>query len=132
MRRPRRERGREAVSAVAASGVVIGGAMALVCVIVVGRDRSGPYLGGVAAGVILLCLLLFLARSQPSSAGNTRRPWWKIYRGRTETPEPQIILERRKVPAAAFDSHQPPTAEQLRDMKDHNNTWVPNRTTDRR
>ena len=127
-----KEMGREAVSALATIAVVIGGVLALVFVIVVGSDRPGPYLGGVAAGVILLCLLLFLARSQPSSAGNTRRPWWKIFRRRTETPEPEIILERRKDPAAAFDSNQPPTAEQLRDMKDHNNTWVPNRTTDRR
>ena len=129
---PNNEMGREAVSALATIAVVIGGTMALVFVIVVGSDRPGPYLGGVAAGVILLCVLLFLARSQPSSAGNTRRPWWKIFRRRTETPEPEIILERRKDPAAAFDSNQPPTAEQLRDMKNHNNTWVPNRTTDRR
>ena len=129
---PNKEMGREAVSALATIAVVIGGVLALVFVIVVGSDRPGPYLGGVAGGVVLLCMLLFLMRSHPAGAGKQRRPWWSVFRRRTETPEPEIILERRNDPAAAFDSKQPPTAEQLRDMKDHNNTWVPNRTTDRR
>tara|TARA_Y100000758_G_scaffold214764_1_gene154285 strand:- start:5861 stop:6256 length:396 start_codon:yes stop_codon:yes gene_type:complete len=129
---PNNELGREAVSALATIAVVIGGTMALVFVIVVGSDRPGPYLGGVAAGVVLFCVLLFLARSQPTSAGEKRRPWWKIFRRRTEKPEPEIVLKRRNDPAAAFDSKQPPTAEQLRDIKDHNSTWVPNRTADRR
>ena len=129
---PNKEMGREAVSALATIAVVIGGVLALVFVIVVGSDRPGPYLGGVAGGVVLLCVVLFLARSQPAGAGEKRRPWWSVFRRRTETPEPEIILERRNDPAAAFDSNQPPTAEQLRDMKDHNSTWVPNRTADRR
>ncbi len=129
---PNNELGREAVSALATATVMIGGIMALVFVIVVGTDQPGPYLAEVAVGVVMLIVLLFLARSQPANPDEKRRPWWKIFRRRTEPPEPQIVLKRRDDPADATGGNQPPTAEQLRDIKDYGSTWVPNRTADRR
>ena len=129
---PNNELGREAVSALATATVVIGGIMALVFVIVVGTDQPGPYLAGVAAGAAMLIVVLFLARSQPANPDEKRRPWWKILGRRTEPSEPQIILKRRDDLADTTGCNQPPTAEQLRDIKDHGSTWVPNRTANRR
>ena len=60
----RNELGREAVSALATVAVIVGGTVVLVFVIVVSTDQPGPYLGGVAGGVVVLCLLLFLVRAQ--------------------------------------------------------------------
>lgn len=130
---PRNELGREAVSALATVAVVVGGTVVLVFVIVVSTDQPGPYLGGVAGGVAVLCLLLFLVRSQPDDPNMKRRPWWKAFRRRGGRPQPQIIVKRRSEPDhdIHIDTNQPPTAEQLRDLKDHGSTWVPNRTVNR-
>ena len=119
---PNNELGREAVSALATATVMI----------VVGTDQPGPYLAGVTAGAAMLIVMLFLARSQPANPDEKRRPWWKILGRRTEPSEPQIILKRRDDQADTTGCNQPPTAEQLRDIKDHGSTWVPNRTANRR
>ena len=130
---PRNELGREAVSALATATVTVLGTLVLVLVIVIGADQPGPYLGGVAAGVVVVTLVLLLARSWPEDPGNKRRPWWRVLRRRPARPEPRIVVKRRSDPGhdIDIDTNQPPTAEQLRDLKDHGSTWVPNRAPNR-
>ena len=102
-----KEMGREAVSALATIAVVIGGVLALVFVIVVGSDRPGPYLGGVAGGGGLLCGVLFLARSQPAGAGeNDARG------GQSFVDEPRRP-NRRSFSSDAMTRQPPSTATSL-------------------
>ena len=107
--------------------VVIGGTVVLVFVIVTGSDQPGPYLAGLAAAVVVVSLLLFLLRTRPDKSHN-RQPWYSIFRRTAVRPKPQILVERRADPGHGIKANQPPTAEQLRDLKDHASTWVPNRT----
>jgi len=122
---PRNEHGREAVSALATVAVVVGGSVVLVFVIVTGSDQPGPYLAGLAAAVVVVTLLLFLLRTRPHKS----QPWYKIFRRAAARTEPQILVERRDDPGLGLETNQPPTAEQVRDLKDHASTWVPNRAT---
>ena len=126
---PRNELGREAVSALATAVVIVGGIVALIFVIVVGTDDPGPYLGGLAIGVVVVCLLLFLTRSHSEEHGTKRQPWWRVFRRRNTRPEPRIVVERRDEPGHDIQAHanQPPTVEQVKDLKEHGSTWVPNR-----
>ena len=124
---PRNEHGREAVSALATVAVVVGGSVVLVFVIVTGSNQPGPYLAGLAAAVVVVTLLLFLLRTRPDKS----QPWYKIFRRAAARTEPQILVERRDDPGLSLETNQPPTAEQVRDLKDHASTWVPNRATGR-
>ena len=127
---PRNEHGREAVSALATVTVVVGGSVVLVFVIVTGSNQPGPYLAGLAAAVVVVTLLLFLLRTRPDKS-HKRQPWYKIFRRAAARTEPQILVERRDDPGPGIKTNQPPTAEQVRDLKDHASTWVPNRATGR-
>ena len=126
---PRNEHGREAVSALATVAVVVGGTVGLVFVIVAGSDQPGPYLTGLAAGVVVFNLLLFLLRSRPAKS-TRRKPWYSVFRRSAARAEPQIVIKRRTDFGHDIETNQPPTAEELRDLKDHGSTWVPNRTAD--
>jgi len=126
---PRNELGREAVSALATVAVVVGGTVVLVFVIVAGSNQPGPYLAGLAAGVVVVSLLLFLLRSRPDKS-TRRKPWYSVLRRRAARAEPQIVVKRRTDSSYGIEANQPPTADQLRDLKDHGSTWVPNRAAD--
>ncbi|MED5398984.1 MAG: hypothetical protein VX669_01250 [Planctomycetota bacterium] len=129
---PRNELGREAVSALATAMVTVGGTIVLVFIIVVGSDQPEPYLAGVATTVTIVCLLLFLLRSRPENSTVKKRPWWSVFRRGPVRSKPPIVVQRRNDPVAGPDTKQPPTAEQLRDIKQHGSTWVPNRIANRR
>ena len=129
---PRNELGREAVSALATVMVTVGGTIVLVFVIIVGSDQPGPYLAGVAIAVAIGCLLLFSLRSRPEKSTAKQQPWWSVFRRSPKRSKPQIVVQRRNDPGTSPDAKQPPTAEQLRDIKQHGSTWVPNRIANRR
>jgi len=122
----RNELGREAVGALATAAVVVGGTMVLVFVIVAGSEQPGPYLAGLAVGVAVFSLLLFLLRSRPDKS-TRRQPWYRVFRRPAARAERQIIVEKRSDLGLGIEANQPPTVEQLRDLKEHASTWVPNR-----
>ena len=127
----RNELGREAVSALATAVVVVLGTIALVFVIVVGTEQPEPYLAGLATIVLVSSLLMFLLRSRSATTHSKRQPWWKMLRNKQHPPEPKLVVKRRKDPGHDNNTEQPPTAETLRDLKEHGSTWVPNRLADR-
>ena len=129
---PRNELGREAVSALATAMETVGGTLVLVFVLIVGSDQPGPYLVGVATTVPIVCLLMFLLRSRPENSTAKKRPWWSVFRRGPVRAKPPIVVQRRNDPGTGPDTKQPPTAEQLRDIKQHGSTWVPNRIANRR
>jgi len=129
---PRNELGREAVSALATAMVTVGGTIVLVFIIIVGSDDPEPYLAGVAITVTITCLLLFLLRSRPENSTVKKRPWWRAFRRGPVRSKPPIVVQRRNESDTSPDTKQPPTAEQLRDIKQHGSTWVPNRIANRR
>ncbi|HAA50975.1 MAG TPA: hypothetical protein DCE43_14760 [Planctomycetaceae bacterium] len=129
---PRNELGREAVSALATAMVTVGGTIVLVFIIIVGSDDPEPYLAGVAITVTITCLLLFLLRSRPENSTVKKRPWWRAFRRGPVRSKPPIVVQRRNESDMSPDTKQPPTAEQLRDIKQHGSTWVPNRIANRR
>ena len=90
----RNELGREAVGALATAAVVVGGTMVLVFVIVAGSEQPGPYLAGLAVGVAVFSLLLFMLRSRPDKS-TKRQPWYRVFRRPAARAERQIIVEKR-------------------------------------
>jgi len=128
---PRNELGQEAVSALATSAVVVGGTVVLVFVIVAGADKPGPYLAAVAGGVAVLGLVLYLLRTRPSQEQGRTRPWWQFWKRAAVEKEPKLVVRRREHQTIGPETMQPPTAEHIRDLKEHGSTWVPNRTSSR-
>ncbi len=128
---PRNELGREAVSALATVVVVLLGTLVLIFVIVVGTEQPGPYLAGLAILVSVSSLLMFLLRSRSDTTHSKRQPWWKSLRRKQQPDKPKLVVKRRKDHGHDSSNKLPPTAEELRDLKEHGSTWVPNRLADR-
>ncbi len=125
---PRNEQGREAVSVLATAAVFVGGAVVLTFLIISGTQHPGPVLAIVAGGFSLLGLLMFLLRDRSDTAD--RSPLLHAFRRRKHSAEPTIVIKRRSDETGpAAGSNTPPAAEQVRDLRDHASTWVPNRTS---
>ncbi|MEE3285148.1 MAG: hypothetical protein VX311_11260, partial [Planctomycetota bacterium] len=75
---------------------------------------------------------LFWRGAGPHPSPVKTRPWWSVFRRGPVRSKPPIVVQRRNDPGAGPDTKQPPTAEQLRDIKQHGSTWVPNRIANRR
>lgn len=125
---PRNEKGREAVSTLATAAVFVGGAVVLTFIIISGVERPGPTLTVAASGFFLLGLLLFLFRDRPNTAN--RSPLLHAFRRRKPAAELQITVKRRDDETATVPGNNvPPSTEQIRDLRDHASTWVPNRSS---
>ena len=119
--------GRAAVSAVATTAVIIGGAVVGVFVFSTGSQRPTASIlvyGGILAGCVLL---IWMLRDRPSNQPRVRLRD-RFRRRRPTRREPRILVKRRHGDIEPDAANQPPTAEQLQDLKDHSSTWVPNRS----
>lgn len=121
----RNEQGRTAVSALATAVVVVGGLTVLIFLIMAGADRPGPILGTLLGTGLVLAVVFWLLRDRPDPATGSPKLW--PFRRRQKTgPEKEIVLKRRdEGQDDLLGNNEPPTAEKVRDLRDHGGTWVP-------
>lgn len=89
-----------------------------------GTPEIGLYVLAIGGGLVVLSILLRLKPDLPSQC------LWLFSRGRgsfSDEYEPRLI---KSVPTT-FGTNQPPTVEEIRELKDTPRNWVPSRTRKR-
>ena len=117
--------GRLAASMLASTVVVIGGMLICGFIIILFSDDPNNdllWLLGSVAGIILL---LWLVRDKPPHQARTRNFFW-LSRQKPEPFMPNYVpRKRRNSEKIALGSNEPPSAENIRSLKEGANSWVP-------
>ena len=99
---------------------------AFVVAIILGFGEAKPIPIAIAVGCgFTVGLLLWLLRDKPEAKQRHWFAWVSSRRGVPEPPAYRLAIIRQKL---EFGKKQPPTLEELREMKDPTRTWVPHRS----
>lgn len=104
-----------------AAMVLLGGVGACVGIMLISGETGPAPIGVAVGGAFAFGLLLWSLRDRPVAQ---QRSWysWVFHRPRQR----HVSVEVRSIrPRAQFGTNQPPTLEQLKQLKDDTRTWVP-------
>jgi hypothetical protein len=126
--RRNKDAGRDYVSLLAASFVMVGGL--LTCGMIVASSASKPARPALLSllAVVGLALVVWLLRDRNESVAKER--FFGFLRARPPEP-PEYEPRVRRAYQAAGDT-QPPTVEKLRELRQNVNTWVPSQQVGRK
>ncbi len=105
--------------------LVLGTAFCIVIVLGAGEARPGPILVAVG-GALGFGLMLWSWRDRPQANQRNLFGWMISRRHRAEQSSYRLSVIRHK---HQYGQNQPPTLDQIREIKDPTRTWVPTRGT---
>lgn len=123
--------GRSAAGWLATCLVVLGGSLGCLVIIFAGASDPVPGLVGFAGAFTCLLLLLWLLREKPKNEVRTQHMLWLF---RREPPAPRTQYAVRRQPPSqqpAGHANRPPTADEVRQLKDDPHNWIPARGASR-
>ena len=86
------------------------------------HPEAGVWVLGVGGGLGLLTLVLRVRPELPSEC------LWLFTRGRRATSPDYVPRIIKPTPVTTFGTNRPPTAEEIRDLKDTPRNWVPSQS----
>lgn len=112
----------KAVTLLATTFVLLGGLVATTFIILTATDDPLPKLLGLAGGMGVFALLLWLLRDRKPGS-SARWDWTWLRRKSPSAPAWRAAFRRPHSNASA--APQPPTVEDVRELSQNVNTWVP-------
>ncbi len=123
--RPQHDLGDKATALLATTFVVFGGAA--VCALIATAFSSRPSERALTLGAVFaaMLLLLWVLRERPRNELKETRYFWLLRRRpKRQKTVVEIRFQRPRKPTQ-YGTNRPPTAEQIRELRENVNTWVP-------
>ncbi len=117
---------RTVIPFVASVIVLMGGVAACLAILFVCGEGNQMTVAAVVGGGVAMGILLWFLRDRPEATQRSRYQWifWR------RRPQVKLVYRPQRVrgQSGPYGNNRPATAEELREMKEDINRWVPSRT----